>query len=692
MRYLEQALGLWALRFLIATLTVTPLRQLFNINLLRYRRALGLLAFYYAALHLTTYLVLDQGLDIAAIVADIVKRPYITIGMATFVILVPLAVTSNNAAIRRMGGQAWAKLHRLVYVAAIGAVLHFILVVKSWPPEPLVYAAIVAVLLGYRLVRRTTKKGIAETAPGLKSPTASLGCLRDGRLTHFGRQRYAFDTILRRPVCDDGSSRPAALGVRAGRRSFGPDQGCAGFRSRQPEECARRCRRGLDARDRQEGHDLLCRQQCARQADRGRCPGGSLLLRRSRLDGLPGLEGTDQAREPRQPARQFPRPRRTQGLHRCRSRSSPGSISPRSLAATAWRWAHVDAVPAGKYGKAALEHLGAWAGVKDKIAQADNVRAALLLVSRGEAPLGIVYKTDAVSDPNVSIVATFPEESHPPIVYPVALTKDSSNPDARGVPGLPALGQDEASLREAGLHVRRQGDLRLVIDWLSPEEWTAVRLSLKVALVAMTASLIPGIAIALLLERGRFWGRQFLDVLVHLPLVLPPVVVGWFLLIGFGRRGPIGSFLSEQFGIVFSFRWTGAALACAIMGFPLLVRAIRLSIAAVDRKLEDAAGTLGAHPVWVFAVVTLPLIVPGIIAGMVLSFAKAMGEFGATITFVSNIPGETQTIPSAIYTYTQVPGGESGAMRLTLVSIVISVGALWLSEWLARRMRRRVRA
>ncbi|MBA1156304.1 protein-methionine-sulfoxide reductase heme-binding subunit MsrQ [Microvirga mediterraneensis] len=158
MRYLEQALGLWALRFLIATLAITPLRQLFNINLLRYRRALGLLAFYYAALHLTTYLVLDQGLDMAAIVADIVKRPYITIGMATFVILIPLAVTSNNAAIRRMGGQAWAKLHRLVYLAAIGAALHFLLVVKSWPPEPIVYAAIVAVLLGYRLVRPMVKK------------------------------------------------------------------------------------------------------------------------------------------------------------------------------------------------------------------------------------------------------------------------------------------------------------------------------------------------------------------------------------------------------------------------------------------------------------------------------------------------------------------------------------------------------
>ncbi len=165
MRYLEQALGLWALRFLIGSLAITPLRQLLGINLLRYRRAIGLLAFYYAALHLITYLVLDQGLDLAAIWADIVKRPYITIGMATFVILVPLALTSNNAAIRRMGGQAWARLHRLVYVAAIGAVLHFVLVVKSWPPEPLVYAGIVAALLGYRIVRSMVKKPSPRQRP-----------------------------------------------------------------------------------------------------------------------------------------------------------------------------------------------------------------------------------------------------------------------------------------------------------------------------------------------------------------------------------------------------------------------------------------------------------------------------------------------------------------------------------------------
>ncbi len=165
MRYLEQALGLWALRFLIGSLAITPLRQLLGINLLRYRRAIGLLAFYYAALHLITYLVLDQGLDLAAIWADIVKRPYITIGMATFVILVPLALTSNNAAIRRMGGQAWARLHRLVYLAAIGAVLHFVLVVKSWPPEPLVYAAIVAALLGYRIARSMVKKPSPRQRP-----------------------------------------------------------------------------------------------------------------------------------------------------------------------------------------------------------------------------------------------------------------------------------------------------------------------------------------------------------------------------------------------------------------------------------------------------------------------------------------------------------------------------------------------
>jgi molybdate transport system permease protein len=210
---------------------------------------------------------------------------------------------------------------------------------------------------------------------------------------------------------------------------------------------------------------------------------------------------------------------------------------------------------------------------------------------------------------------------------------------------------------------------------MTPEEWTAVRLSLLVATTATLASLPFGVAIAWLLARRRFWGKSLLDTLVHLPLILPPVVTGYLLLISFGKRGPIGAFLDEQFGIVFSFRWTGAALACAVMGFPLLVRAIRLSIEAVDTRLESAAGTLGAHPLWVFATITLPL-----------CLAKAMGEFGATITFVSNIPGETQTLPSLIYTLTQIPGGDAGAMRLTLVSIAISMVALLGSELLARRI------
>jgi molybdate transport system permease protein len=229
------------------------------------------------------------------------------------------------------------------------------------------------------------------------------------------------------------------------------------------------------------------------------------------------------------------------------------------------------------------------------------------------------------------------------------------------------------------------------MDWLalSPDEWNAVRLSVKVALVAMLASLPFALAIALLLARKEFWGKQILNGLVHLPLVLPPVVTGYLLLLSFGKRGFLGATLAD-WGIVFSFRWTGAALACAVMGFPLMVRAIRLSLEAVDSKLEAAATTLGANAIWVFLTITLPLTLPGIVAGMILSFAKAMGEFGATITFVSNIPGETQTLPSAIYSYTQVPGGDAGALRLTLISVVISLLALIGSEMLARRISQRI--
>ncbi len=224
----------------------------------------------------------------------------------------------------------------------------------------------------------------------------------------------------------------------------------------------------------------------------------------------------------------------------------------------------------------------------------------------------------------------------------------------------------------------------------TPEELVAIHLSLKIALWATAASLPPGLLVAWALARRDFWGKTLLNGIVHLPLILPPVVTGYLLLLLFGRKGPIGEILDQWFGIVLAFRWTGAALAAGIMGFPLLVRAIRLSIELVDQRLEAAATTLGASPVWVFCTITLPLALPGVIAGAILSFGKALGEFGATITFVSNIPGETQTIPTAIYTYTNVPGGETAAMRLVIISIAISMGALIFSELLARRIARKV--
>ena len=226
--------------------------------------------------------------------------------------------------------------------------------------------------------------------------------------------------------------------------------------------------------------------------------------------------------------------------------------------------------------------------------------------------------------------------------------------------------------------------------WLGVQEWQAVALSLKVSLWATALSLPLGILIAYALARWQFRGKQVLNGLVHLPLILPPVVTGYLLLLTFGRRGPVGAWLEEVFGLVLAFRWTGAVLAASIMAFPLMVRAIRLAIEAVDPRLEQAAATLGASRPWVFATVTLPLILPGLIAGALLAFAKAMGEFGATITFVSNIPGQTQTLPSAIYTFLQVPGGESPALRLVLVSVAVAMAALVASEVLARRAARRV--
>ncbi len=226
---------------------------------------------------------------------------------------------------------------------------------------------------------------------------------------------------------------------------------------------------------------------------------------------------------------------------------------------------------------------------------------------------------------------------------------------------------------------------------LNPEETTALLLSLRVAAVATIGALPIALGLAVLLARREFWGRTIIGNLVYLPLVLPPVVTGYLLLVLFGRNGAIGSFLDQYFGIVFAFRWTGAALAAGVMGLPLMVRAMILSLSAVDRRLEQAAETLGAGRLRVFLTVTLPLALPGVLAGFILCFAKAFGEFGATITFVSAIPGETQTLPIAIYGYTQVPGGDAAVLRLTVIAVIISMSALALSEWLARRVTRDIR-
>lgn len=227
------------------------------------------------------------------------------------------------------------------------------------------------------------------------------------------------------------------------------------------------------------------------------------------------------------------------------------------------------------------------------------------------------------------------------------------------------------------------------MEFLGPNEWQAVQLSLRVAFWATLISLPPGIFVAYALARWQFPGRQIVNGLVHLPLILPPVVTGYLLLLLFAKQGPLGAILAP-IGISFAFHWTGAALASAIMAFPLLVRSVRLSIEAIDPRLEQAAATLGASRLAVFATVTLPLALPGLLAGAILAFAKAMGEFGATITFVSNIPGQTQTLPSAIYSFLQVPGGEASALRLVIISVVIAMGALILSEVAARRLERKV--
>jgi molybdate transport system permease protein len=225
---------------------------------------------------------------------------------------------------------------------------------------------------------------------------------------------------------------------------------------------------------------------------------------------------------------------------------------------------------------------------------------------------------------------------------------------------------------------------------LTAEELEILGLSLRVSFWSVAVSLPFSIAVAYVLARSNFPGKTLFDAIVHLPLVLPPVVVGYFLLLAFGKRGPVGALLDQWFDVVVAFKWTGAALAAGVMGFPLMVRAVRLSFETIDRKLEAAASTLGAGRLAVFATITLPLALPGVVTGMLLSFARSLGEFGATITFVSSIPGETRTLPLAIYAYIQTPAGDGPALRLSVIAVLLSLAALFLSELMVRRATRRI--
>ena len=359
---------------------------------------------------------------------------------------------------------------------------------------------------------------------------------------------------------------------------------------------------------------------------------------------------------------------------------APGFALAKALGDFKLAMADPDAVPAGKYGKAALTKLGVWADVEPKVVRGENVRAALAFVARGESGSGdrLCHRRQGRKGRHCHrhLPRGQPRADHLSDRRPRRIDQ----PRRRSLPQVPGLQTRQGDLRALRL--------RAALTGLTPAETAALALSLRVGLVSVTGALPVAFGLGWLLARGRFPGKAVLDAIIHLPLVLPPVVTGYALLIGFGRTGWLGGALHDWFGVTIIFRWTGAALASAIMALPLMVRAIRLSVEAIDRRLEVAARTLGATPIDTLVSVTLPLALPGIVAGVVLGFARSVGEFGATITFVSNIPGETQTLPIAIYSVLQQPGGEASALRLSGIAVALSLAALLASEWLTRRATR----
>ncbi len=356
----------------------------------------------------------------------------------------------------------------------------------------------------------------------------------------------------------------------------------------------------------------------------------------------------------------------------------------------------VEHVPVGIYAAEAMRSLGWWDALVGRLVQAHTTKAVLRFVETKQAAAGIVYRSDAVSSRRVRIVADLPGDAHAPIRFVAALLEPDHatarafydylrSPEARDIfrsAGFEPLGEPAAL-------PARSAEASTVWWGLSSREWSALRVSLAVASAAVAVAAVPGVALGVVLARGRFRGKGLLDAMVHAPLVMPPVATGYLLLLTLGRNGPVGGWLERWLGWRLAFTWQAAVAASAVMGLPLLVRGVRLAVELVDRRLEQAAATLGASRARVFATVTLPLALPGVISGLVLAFARSLGEFGATATFAGNVDGVTRTLPLAVYTLTQTPDGQGAAFRLVAISLAVSLAALGASEALSRRARRR---
>jgi len=357
-------------------------------------------------------------------------------------------------------------------------------------------------------------------------------------------------------------------------------------------------------------------------------------------------------------------------------------------------------VPAGMYARQALEHFGCYEVLKPRIVRCSTVREALGLVEAGQVGAGIVYRSDAWVSKRVRMVGTFPEPSHERIAFQTAILRPGrreavdlvrflTSPEAAGI--LASYGFDAGGVLSAGQPQAKRGNGKS--RWLpTAEEWATVLTSMKVAAGCVAVLAIPGVLLAYLLARKEFWGKAVVETLVHAPLVIPPVVTGYLLLVLLGNNGFVGRWLHRAFGIELAFTLNGAVIAAAVMALPLMVRSVRVAMELVDRRLEEAARTLGAGPIRTFLAVTVPLALPGIVSGLVLAFARSLGEFGATAVFVGSLEGHARTVPLAIYSHLQTASGEASVVRLAVFSILLSLAAVAVSEISARKAKGSARA